>query len=80
MGLARRDALRRAGHAVTTPTLAGLGERRHIGRDADLDTHIQDVVAHVEMEGVDNITLVAWSYGPHLPPACCPEFMLRPKR
>ena len=57
------DRLRAAGHAVTTPTLSGLGDRRHVGRDADLDTHIQDVIAHIEMEGLEGITLVGWSYG-----------------
>jgi pimeloyl-ACP methyl ester carboxylesterase len=57
------DRLRAAGHAVTTPTLAGLGDRRHVGQDADLDTHIQDVITHIEMEGLNGITLVGWSYG-----------------
>lgn len=57
------DRLRAAGHAVTTPTLSGLGERRHVGQDADLDTHIQDVITHIEMESLDGVTLVGWSYG-----------------
>jgi len=55
--------LRAAGHDVTTPTLTGLGDRRHLGKDVDLDTHIEDVLAHIEMEGLTNITLVGWSYG-----------------
>ncbi len=55
--------LRAIGHEVTTPTLTGLGERRHIGGHIDLDTHIEDVVAHIEMEGLTNVTLVGWSYG-----------------
>jgi pimeloyl-ACP methyl ester carboxylesterase len=54
--------LREMDHVVTTPTLSGLGERGHIGRDADLDTHAEDVVAHVGMERLDSITLVGWSY------------------
>lgn len=57
------DRLRAAGHAVATPTLSGLGDRRRVGQDADLDAHIQDVVAHIEMEGLDGVTLVGWSYG-----------------
>jgi hypothetical protein len=57
------DRLRAAGHAVTTPTLSGLGDRRHVGQDADLDTHIQDVITHIEMEGLEGVTLVGWSYG-----------------
>jgi hypothetical protein len=41
------DGLRALGHTVTTPTLT---ERRHLGSNADLDTHIEDVIAHIEME------------------------------
>ena len=48
---------------MTTPTLSGLGDRRHVGRDADLDTHVQDVITHIEMEGLEGVTLVGWSYG-----------------
>lgn len=48
---------------MTTPTLSGLGDRRHVGQDADLDTHIQDVITHIEMEGLEGVTLVGWSYG-----------------
>jgi pimeloyl-ACP methyl ester carboxylesterase len=56
--------LRRAGHAVTAPTLSGLGERRRADLSGiDLSTHIEDVLAHVEMEALQSITLVGWSYG-----------------
>ncbi|TCK33267.1 pimeloyl-ACP methyl ester carboxylesterase [Paraburkholderia sp. BL8N3] len=56
--------LRNLGHAVTAPTLSGLGERRHNGTDnTDLSTHIDDVIAHIEMEGLQSVTLVGWSYG-----------------
>ena len=55
--------LRSRGHAVTAPTLTGLGERRHSGHDADLQTHVEDVVAHIEMEDLRDVTLVGWSYG-----------------
>ena len=57
-------ALRDLGHVVTTPTLTGLGERRHLQNDTTtLSTHIEDIVAHIEMEGFKNITLVSQSYG-----------------
>jgi pimeloyl-ACP methyl ester carboxylesterase len=56
--------LRGQGHCVTAPTLSGLGERRHTGNaTADLSTHIEDVVAHMEMEDLRDVTLVGWSYG-----------------
>ncbi|MBT2790113.1 alpha/beta hydrolase [Paraburkholderia strydomiana] len=66
-GWAWRDVipgLRDRGHAVTAPTLTGLGERRHNGTDdTNLSTHIDDVIAHIEMEGLQSVTLVGWSYG-----------------
>jgi pimeloyl-ACP methyl ester carboxylesterase len=55
--------LRAAGHEVTTPTLTGLGERRHLGQGVDLALHVEDVVAHIEMERLSGVTLVGWSYG-----------------
>ena len=56
--------LRLAGHAVTAPTLTGLGERRGDATDStSLQTHIQDIVDHIEMEGLSAVTLVGWSYG-----------------
>lgn len=60
--------LRAAGHAVATPTLAGLGERAGDDpRGIVLDTHVQDVVqatqAAVREAGVRAATLVAHSYG-----------------
>jgi pimeloyl-ACP methyl ester carboxylesterase len=57
-------ALRELGHIVTTPTLTGLGERRHLGNEtASLSTHIEDIVAHIEMEDFHDVTLVSQSYG-----------------
>jgi pimeloyl-ACP methyl ester carboxylesterase len=56
--------LRALGHTASALTLTGLGERRHVGNDrADLETHIEDVVSHIEMEDLQDITLVGWSYG-----------------
>jgi pimeloyl-ACP methyl ester carboxylesterase len=57
-------ALQERGHVVTTPTLTGLGERRHLGNGtASLSTHIEDIVAHIEMEDFQDVTLVSQSYG-----------------
>jgi pimeloyl-ACP methyl ester carboxylesterase len=56
--------LRAGGHSATAPTLSGLGERRHVCADSvDLETHVEDVVAHIEMEDLRDVTLVGWSYG-----------------
>lgn len=55
--------LRDAGHDVFTPTLTGLGERRHLANPAiDLDTHIQDVAGVLESEDLRNVVLVGHSY------------------
>lgn len=56
-------ALRRRGLVVTTPTLSGLGERRHLREGVSLSTHIEDIVAHMEMEDLRDVTLVGQSYG-----------------
>jgi pimeloyl-ACP methyl ester carboxylesterase len=56
--------LRRAGHEVFTPTLTGLGERRHLASPAiDLGVQVQDVVALLDMEDLREIALVGHSYG-----------------
>jgi pimeloyl-ACP methyl ester carboxylesterase len=66
-GWVRRDVipgLRKLGNEVTAPTLTGLGERRQNGtNDTDLSTHIDDMIAHIEMEGLHSVTLVGRSYG-----------------
>lgn len=52
-----------AGHMVYTPTLTGLGDRAHLARpDVSLDTHIQDVLALLEMEDLRDVMLVGHSY------------------
>jgi pimeloyl-ACP methyl ester carboxylesterase len=52
-----------AGHRVTTPTLTGLGERRHLASSSvNLDTHIEDVLNHISYEAVKDVILVAHSY------------------
>jgi pimeloyl-ACP methyl ester carboxylesterase len=56
--------LRAAGHDVYSPTLTGLGERKHLLRqDTDLDTHITDIVNTLEYEDLENVILVGHSYG-----------------
>lgn len=57
------ERLRAAGHAVYTPTLTGLGERRHLlSPQVNLDTHIDDVVNLLTWEELDNVVLVGHSY------------------
>jgi pimeloyl-ACP methyl ester carboxylesterase len=52
------------GHEAFTPTLTGLGERRHLASSqVDLETHIQDVVAVIETEDLRGLTLCGQSYG-----------------
>jgi pimeloyl-ACP methyl ester carboxylesterase len=56
--------LRDAGHEVHTPTLTGLGERRHLLSPAvDLDTHIEDVLGVLRYEDLRDVILVGHSYG-----------------
>ena len=51
-------------HQVFTPSLTGLGERRHLARsDINLETHIEDVVSLLEMEDLHDVVLVGHSYG-----------------
>ena len=52
-----------AGHRVTTPTLSGLGERRHDPPGhVRLDTHIDDVTEHLWFHDLEDVVLVAHSY------------------
>ena len=56
--------LRRAGHDVFTPSLTGLGDRAHLARPGiDLELHVQDIVALLEMEDLREVVLVGHSYG-----------------
>lgn len=55
--------LRERGHAVYTPTLTGLGERRHlISPQINLDTHVEDVVNLLQFEELERVVLVGHSY------------------
>jgi pimeloyl-ACP methyl ester carboxylesterase len=56
--------LRRTGRDVHTLSLTGLGDRAHLSRaDIDLDLHVQDVVALLEMEELREVVLIGHSYG-----------------
>jgi pimeloyl-ACP methyl ester carboxylesterase len=59
-----RPLLRKAGHEFFSPTYTGLGERAHLARpDIDLSTHVQDVLAVLEIEDLTQVTLLGHSYG-----------------
>ncbi|WP_343322108.1 alpha/beta hydrolase [Sphingobacterium multivorum] len=52
-----------AHYRVYTPTLTGLGERKHlIEPSVDINTHIQDIVNLIEMEDLHDLYLVGHSY------------------
>ena len=57
--------LRAAGHdEVYTPTLTGLGERRHLfSPDISMETHILDVLHVLDFEDLYQVILVGHSYG-----------------
>jgi pimeloyl-ACP methyl ester carboxylesterase len=56
--------LRSAGHEVYTPTLTGLGERRHLfGPEITLKTHILDVANVLAFEDLYKVIVVGHSYG-----------------
>lgn len=55
--------LRAAGHEVYTPTLTGLGERRHLlNAEVDLGLHVDDVVNMLVFEDLHDVILVGHSY------------------
>jgi len=56
--------LRARGHEVCTPTLTGLGEREHINpSEVTLSDHIEDVLATIIFEELDDVILCGHSYG-----------------
>ena len=56
--------LRAQGALVFTPTLTGLGERKHLRMAySGLDTFITDVTAMIDAEELQDITLVGHSFG-----------------
>ena len=59
-----RRLLQRAGHDVSTPSLTGIGERRHLtSPQVGLATHVSDVVNHVLYEDLHDVVLLGFSYG-----------------
>lgn len=60
--VARR--LRALGHEVYAPSLAGLGDRRHLlSAEIDLLTHVEDIVSLLFYEDLSDVILVGHSYG-----------------
>ncbi|MFN3370763.1 MAG: alpha/beta fold hydrolase [Sphingomonadaceae bacterium] len=58
------DRLAAAGHRVLTPTLTGQGDRHHLlDAGTDTATHVADILAVLEREGVQDAVLVGHSYG-----------------
>lgn len=58
------DLLRAQGHRVFTPSYTGSGERAHLlNASIDLNTYIDDVVAVIEAEELQQVILVAHSFG-----------------
>lgn len=57
-------SLRKLGHDVFTPTLTGMGERAHLGHpQVGLSSHVEDVVAVLELEDLYEVVLCGHSYG-----------------
>jgi len=58
------ELLRARGHDVHVPTLSGLGERSHLAHmPIDLTTHIDDIINEMVWHELDDVVLVAHSYG-----------------
>ncbi|MES1154808.1 MAG: alpha/beta hydrolase, partial [Pseudorhodoplanes sp.] len=52
------------GHRLVTPTYTGLGERAHLAHpDIDLETHIADMLAVLDIEDLRDGILLGHSYG-----------------
>ncbi len=59
-----RRLLQHRGHEVFTPSLTGIGERRHLTSPlVDLTTHVGDVVNQALYEDLRDVVLVGFSYG-----------------
>ena len=55
--------LRAEGHDVHELTLTGFGDRAHLAqRGVDFETHVADILGHLETEELDDVVLVAHSY------------------
>ena len=59
-----RELLTDRGHRVYTPTLTGLGERVHLTRPSvNVSLHALDIANVIKYEQLENVLLVAHSYG-----------------
>jgi pimeloyl-ACP methyl ester carboxylesterase len=59
-----RPLMADAGHAFFTPTQTGLGERAHLANPSiDLETHIADLLAVLDVEDLRDVILLGHSYG-----------------
>ncbi len=59
-----RRLLQHQGHDVFTPSLTGIGERRHLTSPlVNLTTHVHDVVNQALYEDVRDVVLLGFSYG-----------------
>ena len=59
-----RRGLQACGHEVFTPTLTGVGERRHLlSPEVNLETHITDVINLLRWEELTDVVLCGHSYG-----------------
>ncbi len=57
------EILRYQRYSVSTPTLTGLGEKKHlISSKITIETFIEDVVNHIIFENLNNIILVGHSF------------------
>lgn len=57
------NLLRAHGHAVTTPTLKGLGERAYqLNKDISLNTFVTEIVDHILDHNLRDVTLVGHSF------------------
>jgi pimeloyl-ACP methyl ester carboxylesterase len=58
------DVLTAHGNRVFAPSLTGVGDREHLfSKDISLQTHVDDILAVVEAEELDDFVLVGHSYG-----------------
>ena len=59
-----RQQLRDLGHEVFSPTLTGLGERSHLlDLSVSVETHVDDIANLLIWEELEDVVLVAHSYG-----------------
>jgi pimeloyl-ACP methyl ester carboxylesterase len=59
-----RPLMAASGHQLFTPSYTGLGERAHLAhRELNLESHIADMLAVLEFEGLRDVILVGHSYG-----------------